>query len=119
MAEDRFPFLRHCFPRSLWPLWDRRTTWAMLALLTLIGALYLWQAGQIAEVVYRIRELEEARERGQRENAEAWKEITELTRVTVLIDRARALGFTKPQGEMYLRLHDVSVLTPTPGVPND
>jgi hypothetical protein len=91
----------------------------MLALLTLIGALYLWQAGQIAEVVYQIRELEEARERGQRENAETWKEITELTRMTVLIDRARALGFTRPQGEMYLRLHDVNVLTPTSGVPND
>ncbi len=119
MAEDRFPFLRHCFPRSLWPLWDRRTTWAMLALLALIGGLYLWHAGQIAEVVYQIQELEETHERWQRDNAQTWKEITELTSVTVLSDRARALGFSKPQGEMYLRLHDVHVPTPAPEEPND
>lgn len=119
MAENRFPFLRHCFPRSLWPLWDRRTTWAMLALLALIGSLYLWHAGQIAEVVYQIQELEQTHERWQRENAETWKEITELTSVTVLSDRARALGFTEPQGEMFLRLRDAYVLTPAPGVSSD
>ena len=69
MEESRLPFLSHCFRRSLWPPWDRRTTWAMLALLTLIGGLYLWQAGEIAAARYHIRELEEEREYWRRRNA--------------------------------------------------
>ena len=91
----------------------------MLALLTLIGGLYLWQAGQIAEVVYQIQQLEETRERWRRENAEVRKEITELTRITVLIDRAHALGFTEPRQELHLRLQDATTLLPTPGVSDD
>ena len=102
MAERRLSFLSHCVPRSLWPLWDRRTTWAMLGLLTLIGGLYLWQAGEVAAARYRIEELETERVHWQRQNAELWKEITELTSAAALTGRAESLGFTLPQEEMYL-----------------
>jgi cell division protein FtsL len=84
----------------------------MLALLTLVGGLYLWQAGEIASARHHIQELEEEREHWQRKNTELWKEITELTRVTALTERARALGFSLPQEEMYLKLHEGSISGP-------
>jgi hypothetical protein len=52
--RDNVPFLSHCFRGSLWPLWDRRTTWAILALLSLVGGLYLWQAGEVTSAQYAI-----------------------------------------------------------------
>jgi len=119
VREDRLPFLSHCFRGSLWPLWDRRTTWAILALLTLIGGLYLWQAGEIGATRHHIRELEEEHERRRRKNAELWKEITELTPVTALTERAQMLGLTIPQGEIYLQLREGDIPTPARGVPNE
>jgi len=103
-SRDRAFFLSHCFPRSLWPLWDRRTTWAILALLTLVGGLYLWQASEITSTQHRIRQLEKECEYRRIQNAELQKEITELTRVAVLSERARAQGFVVPQERIFIRL---------------
>jgi len=89
----------------------------MLVLLTLIGGLYLWQAGEIAASRYRIQQLEEEREHCRRKNAESWREITEITRVSALTERARVLGFVVPQGELYLTLHEASKPALVPGVP--
>jgi len=75
-------------------------------LLTLIGGLYLWQAGEIAATRHRIGKLEEEHERWQRRNAELCKEITELAPVTALTERAQAMGFTLPQEEIYLELRE-------------
>ena len=104
MSEERLPFFRYCIPRSLWPLWDRRTIWAMMALLGLVGGLYLWQAGEIAVAAHQIQELQTDIERMQRKNAETQKEITELTRVGELTNRARVLGFTGSRSDMYVKL---------------
>ena len=94
--------MSHCFRRSLWPLWDRRAIWAILALLTLIGGLYLWQAGEIAATRYHIRRLEEEHERWRRKTVELEREIAGLTPATRLAERAQALGFTMPQEKIYL-----------------
>jgi hypothetical protein len=119
MSEERLPFYRYCFPRSLWPLWDRRTIWSMLALLALVGGLYLWQAGEIAVAVHRIQELQADIERWDRKNAETEREITELTRVGELTSRARVLGFTGPSGDMYLSMGARSDSGQTSGAPSE
>lgn len=119
MTGDSLLSLPHCFRRSLWPLWDRRTTWAILALLTLIGGLYLWQASEIAATQRHIRELKEEHERWRRKNAQLWKEVTGLTPVTVLSERAQALGFSMPQGEMYLPLSMEDTSTASRGIADD
>ena len=117
MTEDRFLSLSHCFRRSLWPLWDRRTTWAILALLTLVGGLYLWQASEMTAIRHHIRELEEEHERWRRRNVELQKEIAELTPVTVLTERAQALGFAMPQA--HLQLPEGDIATTVRGIPDE
>ena len=102
MARQGLPFLRHAFRRSLWPLWDRRTMWAILGLLSLVGGLYLWQAGQIASIQYRIRTLAEERENWRIWNTQLQKRIAEHTRVSTLTERVQELGFIRPQEEVYL-----------------
>ena len=64
-------------------------------------------------------ELEEEREQWRRKNAELRKEIGELIRMTTLTERARALGFTLSQKQMYLRLHEGDTSAPPRGVPNE
>lgn len=119
MIEDGFFSLSHCFRHSLWPLWDRRTTWAILALLTLVGGLYLWQAGQITAIRHHIGELEEEHERWQRRNLQLRKEIGQVTPVTVLTERAQALGFAMPQEEAHLQLPEGDIATGSRGRPDD
>ncbi|MEA3346336.1 MAG: septum formation initiator family protein [Chloroflexota bacterium] len=102
--EDKLSF--YCFHRPLWSLWGRRTGWAVLALLALIGGLYLWQASQITATQRHIRQLRRERESWQRKNAQLREEIAELTQVATLTERARALGFAAPEKEVYLPLHE-------------
>jgi len=63
--------------------------------------------------------LREEHERWRRKNAELWKELTELTPVTVLTERAQGLGFTAPQGEIYLQLLTGDTSTAARGMPDD
>lgn len=119
MIEDRLLSLSHCFRRTLWPLWDRRTTWAILGLLALVGGLYLWQAGEMTAIRHHIRELEEEHERFRRRNVELQKEISQLTPVAVLTERARSLGFVLPQEEMHLQLSEGELLSGARGRPSD
>ena len=119
MSEDRLPFYRYCFPRPLWPLWDRRTIWAMLSLLALVGGLYLWQAGEIAVAVHQIEELQTEIERWDRKNSETQREITELTRVGELTNRARVLGFTGSSGDMHISIGARNDSGDTTGVPGE
>lgn len=102
--------LSHCFPRSIWPLRDRRTIWAVLALLTLISGLYLWQASEIAAIQNHIQKLEREHEYWQWRNSELREEITRLISVTTLTERAKALGFADPEAQIYIRLEEVPPL---------
>jgi hypothetical protein len=91
----------------------------MMALLALVGGLYLWQAGEIAVAAHHIQELQTEVEGWQRKNAESQREITELTRVGALTSRARALGFTGPRGDMYIKLGVHSMADSTKGASNE
>ena len=80
--------------------------WAILALLSLVGGLYLWQAGQITSAQHRIRALETERQYWEIRNVELQKEIASLTRVAVLMERAKALGFVVPPERMFVQVDE-------------
>jgi hypothetical protein len=104
--QDQAPFLSHAFRGSFWPLWDRRTTWAILGLLSLVGGLYLWQAGEVTSAQHRIRELAIERQHWEVHNVELQKEIASLTRVASLMERAKALGFVAPRERMFIEVDE-------------
>ncbi len=75
---------------------------AILALLTLIGWLYLIQVSQVTAAGYRLQELHEEKERLRRENALLRLQIAEMEKLDNLQARASALGFTTPPRIEYL-----------------
>ena len=89
--------LSHCIKRNQRVL-EGRTTAGMLiilAVLSLLGWLYLSQASYVAAASRRVQDLEETEAQLQRENMELVAEIAQLESVGRLAARASELGFVK------------------------
>jgi len=65
----------------------------ILLVLSLLGWIYLTQAGHVATTSRRVQELDVEKRRLQQENLELRSEIAELDSVSRLAARARELGF--------------------------
>jgi len=85
---------------------------AILALLTLIGWLYLIQVSQVTAASYRLRELHTEKERLRRENAFLRLQIAELEKLDNLQARANALGFITPSRIEYLAVANYQLSSP-------
>jgi len=94
----------HCLRKGTRRMEGRSALGALLLLvvLSLVGWVYLAQAGQTASLTYRLEELEEARARLQRENAYLRFKIAQLESVARLEARARELGFVPVQRPQYV-----------------
>lgn len=89
--------ISHCIKRNQ-HLLEGRTTAGMLiilAVLSLLGWLYLTQASYVAAASRRVQDLEETEAQLQRENMELMAEIAQLESVSRLANRAEELGFVK------------------------
>ncbi|MBC7249272.1 MAG: cell division protein FtsL [Anaerolineae bacterium] len=74
----------------------------VLALLSLVGWLYLTQTSHLAVTGYRIMELEQRKALLEEENAQLEAEIAELESAARLMARAQALGFQRPEKVTYV-----------------
>src|SRR4030042_1178384 len=89
--------ISHCIKRNQRVL-EGRTTAGMLiilAVLSLLGWLYLTQASYVATASRRVQDLEQKEAQLQRENMELMAEIAQLDSVSRLAVRAKELGFVK------------------------
>lgn len=85
---------------------------AILALLTLIGWLYLIQVSKVTTASYRLQELYAEKERLQRKNTLLRLQIAELERLDNLQARASALGFIAPARIEYLAVVNYPLPSP-------
>jgi len=85
----------HCIKRNERILEGRATAGMLIILLvlSLLGWIYLTQAGHVATTSRRVQELDVEKRRLQQENLELRSEIAELDSVSRLAARARELGF--------------------------
>lgn len=81
----------------------------VLALLSLVGWLYLTQTSRLAVTGYRIMELEQRKALLEEENAQLEAEIAELESAARLMARAQALGFQRPEKVTYVIVPDYPV----------
>lgn len=90
--------------KDIWWLEPRTTARLLLilALLGLIGWLYVTQASQMATLSHQIGELEEKKAALQRENAQLTLEITRLQDLSRLRARALELGFVPIEQRQYV-----------------
>jgi cell division protein FtsL len=89
--------ISHCVKKNQRVLEGRATAGMLiiLAVLSLLGWLYLSQASYVAAASRRVQDLEQTEARLQRENMELMAEIAELESVSRLAVRAKELGFVK------------------------
>jgi cell division protein FtsB len=89
--------ISHCIKKNQRVLEGRTTAGVLiiLAVLSLLGWLYLSQASYVAAASRRVQDLEETQAQLQRENMELMAEIAQLESVSRLAVRANELGFVK------------------------
>jgi len=78
------------------------TVGLVLAVLSLVGWLYLTQTSHLAVTGYHVQELEQRKARLQEENAQLEAKIAELESAARLMARAKELGFQSPERVTYV-----------------
>jgi hypothetical protein len=110
-------FISHCVKRDPGKLQGRATFGMLiiLAVLSLLGWIYLTQASYVATTSRQVQELEAEKVRLQQENLELIATIAELESVSRLSARASQLGFVAvaPDDADFVAIADVPAKQPT------